>query len=370
MGRFHRILQIARKEFLELYRNAGVVAFILAIPIVEMAVLGYATAGHITNLPAAICDSDNSAASRSLAQAIHHSQGFDVIEMVGDTAEAERQLEAGRISVVFLVPRGFERALDDSHSDAVVSIIVDGSNTAVAGYASAYAEGVIAQYSVPTLQMIGGPPVNFESRIWYNEQLRRENFYIPGLLGTMLSLVVLAITAISIVRERERGTLEQLMVAPVGSFELIVGKLVPSIVIAYSELAIMLTIATLLFKVPIRGSLLLYAGLMFIYLLAEMGIGILISTLASSQAQALPTIFLWVTTCGILAGFITPVETMPPMAQWAAALVPLRYFTTISRDLFAKAAGFLELRHHLYPLIGMAAASFAASGLLLRRRSA
>ena len=370
MSRVYRILQIARKEFLELYRNAGVVAFILAIPIVEMTVLGYTTAGYVSNLPVAIFDSDHSAASRSLAQAIHHSHGFDVVGVVGDMAEAELQIEEGSVSVVFIVPRGFERALDDPLSDAVVSIIVDGSNTAVAGYASAFAEGVIAQYSLPDQYVVEGLPVSFESRIWFNEQLRRENFYIPGLLGTMLSLVVLAITAISVVRERERGTLEQLMVSPIGSLELIVGKLVPSIVIAYSELAIMLTIATQLFKVPIRGSLFLYIGLMFVYLLAEMGIGILISTLARSQAQALPTIFLWVTTCGILAGFITPVETMPPMAQWASALVPLRYFTTISRDLFAKAAGFLELRHQLYPLVGMAVASFTASGFLLKRRSA
>ena len=173
----------------------------------------------------------------------------------------------------------------------------------------------MGHYAVQALgQSAAGAPsqplVGVESRVWYNQALRREVFYIPALLGAMLSLVILAITAVSIVRERERGTLEQLMVGPVRPLELIVGKLVPVVVIAYAELGVMLLITRQLFAVPIKGSLALYVGLMSVYMLAEMGMGILISTVASSQAQALPTIFLLVTMNGILAGFITPVDAL------------------------------------------------------------
>jgi ABC-2 type transport system permease protein len=184
----------------------------------------------------------------------------------------------------------------------------------------------------------------------------------------MLALVVLAITAVCVVRERERGTLERLMVAPIRPFELIIGKLAPAVIIAYLELGLMLLIATQLFNVPIRGSIFLYLGLMFVYLLAEMGVGILISTVSRTQAQALPTIFLLVTTDGILAGFMTPVEMMPEIAQQISRAVPLRYFIAITRDLFAKGAGFDELVPHLIPLSLMSLVFFTTSTLLLRRR--
>jgi ABC-2 type transport system permease protein len=184
----------------------------------------------------------------------------------------------------------------------------------------------------------------------------------------MLSLVVLAITAVAIVRERERGTLEQLMVTPIQPLELIIGKLVPIVTIAYAELVMMLIITIQVFNVSIKGSLSLYAGLMFVYLLAEMGVGIFISTLTATQAQALPTIFLLVTMNGILSGFITPVETMPSTVQGVSMLVPLRYFITISRELFAKGAGFQELAPQLFPLVAMSLVLFTTSTLLLRRR--
>jgi ABC-2 type transport system permease protein len=368
MGAFHRIGQIAQKEIRELWRNAGFVSFIVTLPVIEMIVLGYATAGGIYELPAAVYDADNSAASRRLVQALHQARSFEVVSFADNTTQAERLLDAGQVSAIFVIPQGFERALSSQDGDAAVAAIIDGSNTAVASYATIYAEGVIGHFAAQTFSGGGGEPISAEPRIWYNQELRREIFYIPGLLGTMLSLVVLAITAVCIVRERERGTLEQLMVTPIRPLELIVGKLIPAIVISYAELVIMLLIAVRVFDVPIKGSLALYAGLMFVYLLAEMGVGILISTLAGSQSQALPTIFLLVTMNGILAGFITPVETMPPAVQRMSVLVPLRHFITITRLLFAKGAGFRELVPQLVPLVAMSLVLFAASTLLLRRR--
>jgi ABC-2 type transport system permease protein len=158
------------------------------------------------------------------------------------------------------------------------------------------------------------------------------------------------------------------MVSPTRPAELIIGKLIPIVFMAYAELAMMLAIAIWIFKVPIKGSLMLYLGLMFIYLLAEMGTGILVSTIASSQAQTLPSICLLVVVYAILAGFFTPIDMMPLAAQWASALVPLRYFVTISRELFAKGAGFETLVSQLVPLIAMSVVLFTASVLLLRRR--
>jgi ABC-2 type transport system permease protein len=363
MNTLHRTAQIARKEFLELWRHAGVVSFILILPVLEMFVLGYATAGGINELPAAVVDGDNSAASRRLIQAIHQARSFEVVALPETSAQAERMLEVGQISAAFLIPKGFERARED----VAVAAIIDGSNTSVASYTAAYAEGVVTHFAAQGLDgaMV---PVAAEVRIRYNQELRRENFYIPALLGTMMSLVVLAITAICVVRERERGTLEQLMVTPVRPVELIAGKLIPVIVISYIELVVMLGIATQVFGVPIKGSLALYAGLMAVYLLAEMGVGILISTLAGSQSQALPSIFLLVTMNGTMAGFFTPVDMMPPPMQIASTFVPLRYFVDITRQLFAKGAGFYELAPQLVPLVGMSVVLFAASAWVLQRR--
>jgi ABC-2 type transport system permease protein len=359
-----RTAQIARKEILELWRHAGVVSFILILPVLEMFVLGYATAGGINDLPAAVVDADNSATSRRLVQAIHQARSFEVTALPETSAEAERMLEVGKISAVFLIPQGFERA----DTDATIVAIIDGSNTSVASYSAAYAEGVVTHFATQAFDGPTSMPINAEVRIRYNQELRRENFYIPALLGTMISLVVLAITAICVVRERERGTLEQLMVSPVRPIELIAGKLIPVIVIAYAELIVMLLIVMQVFNVPIKGSLALYAGLMAVYLLAEMGVGMLISTMAGSQSQALPTIFLLVTMNGTLAGFFTPVDMMPPLVRMASTFVPLRYFVEITRQLFAKGAGFRELAPHLMPLVGMSAVLFAASAWVLRRR--
>ncbi len=377
MNAFYRIGQIVKKELLELWRHAGIVAFVLAIPIIEVIILGYATAGDVDDLPAVVYDADRTAASRRLVNTIHQARTFEVISLSDDMSQAERMLDGSEISAFFIIPQDFERTLTGDNDEVTVAAIIDGSNIAVANYTATYAEEVVGHFLA---QNVGGAnlrpqeretqavPISTEPRIWYNQELRRETFYIPGLIGTMLSLVVLAITAVSIVGERERGTLEQLMVSPTQPLELITGKLIPIAVIAYAELAMMLVVASGVFKIPIKGSLTLYAGLMFVYLLAEMGMGILISTLSSSQAQALPSICLLVTVYAILAGFFTPVDTMPQAAQWASTLVPLRYFVTISRELFAKGAGFESLASQLLPLIAMSLVLFTASVLVLRRR--
>jgi ABC-2 type transport system permease protein len=362
---------------LELWRHAGIVAFVLAIPVIEVIILGYATSGDVQNLPAAVYDADRSATSRRLIDTIHEAPGFEVTHLAGDMALAERMLDQSQISAFFVIPPDFEQTLINGGDGAAVAAVIDGSNTAVANYTIIYAEEVVGHF---TSQGLGGPnlqpqeqksqglPIQTEIRVWYNQTLRRENFYVPALLGTMLSLVILSITAISIVRERERGTLEQLMVSPTRPSELIVGKLVPIVFIAYLELAAMLIIVMRVFHIPIRGSLALYLVLMSIYMLAEMGIGILISTIARNQAQALPAIFLLVTVYGILAGFMTPVETMPQVAQWLSNLIPLTYFINITRELFTKGAGLESLISQLIPLIVMSLILFTASILLLRRR--
>lgn len=368
METLYRIVQIARKETLELWRQAGIVSFLLILPIIEMFVLGYATAGGINDLPVAVVDNDNSATSRRLIQAVHQARSFKVVAFPETSVQAERMLDTGEASVVFAISPGFEQTLGGYAGEAVVAAIVDGSNTAVAGYSTIYAEGVVGRFATQALDGLGDVPVSVETRVWYNQGLRRENFYIPALLGAMMSLVILAITAICVVRERERGTLEQLMVTPIRPLELILGKLIPVIIISYAELVVMLLITTQVFNVPIRGSLTLYAGLMLVYLLAEMGVGTLISTLAGSQSQALPAIFLLVTMNATLAGFWMPVDMMPPMVQWSSAIVPLRYFVDITRGLFAKGMGFYELVPQLVPLAGMSVALFAASVWVLRRR--
>jgi ABC-2 type transport system permease protein len=377
MHTLRRIAHIAYKETLELWRHAGIVAFVLAMPVVEVIILGYATSGGVNNLPAAIYDGDRTTASRRLIDTIDEARSFKVTHRPTDLNQAEKLLETGQISAFFVIPAGFEAGLTGQGGPADVSAVIDGVNTTVANYTTIYAEEVVGHFAAqqggestlkPQAREKQGALVTIEPRIWYNQELRRENFYIPGLVGTMLALVVLAITAVSIVRERERGTLEQVMVSPTRPWELIAGKLAPIVLIAYFELAAMLVITIRVFNVPVKGSLWLYFGLMAVYLLAEMGMGILISTLSRNQAQALPSIFLLVTVYGILAGFMTPVETMPPAAQWLSKLMPLHYFINITREIFAKGSNLPPLLPQLLPLLGMSVVLFTASILLLRRR--
>jgi ABC-2 type transport system permease protein len=369
MQTLHRISHIALKEFLELWRHAGIVALVLLIPVAEVIVLGYATSGSVINLPAGVYDADHTTTSRRLITAIDEGRGFDVTHLPHNLAQAETMLNRNQISAFFVIPAGFEQKLAHPEGQTVVvAATIDGSNTAVANYTATYAQGVMSHFITHHLDRSQPMPVTAQTRLWYNQELRRENFYVTGLLGTMLALVVLAITAVSIVRERERGTLEQLMVSPTRPVELIAGKLAPIILIGYFELVAMLLISIWIFNISVKGSLALYMVLMMVYMLTEMGIGILISTLSRNQAQALPSIFLLVTVYGILGGFITPVETMPPAARWASNLIPLKYFINITRELFAKGADLPTLVPQLIPLIVMSGILFTVSILLLRRR--
>lgn len=371
MNNLLRINRIVYKELLELWRKAGIVALVLSLPILEVLVLGYAVAGDIAQLPAAVVDADQTAASRRLISDIAQSEAFEVVQVDTDSAPARRLLDNGKVNAVFVIPQGFELALT-AHPPADIAATVDGSNMVLALPALVYARQVIAHFTQQQLAQTDyhppAGPLSVQTRVWYNQNFRRADFYIPGLIGTMLALVVLALTAISIVREREGGTLEQLLVSPTRPFELIIGKLIPIVFIAYAELAIMLLMATRIFGIVIRGSLGLYLGLMFIYLLAEMGVGIFISTISRNQAQALPTIFLLVTTDGIMAGFITPVETMPPAMQQIAQFVPLKHFVTITRDLFSKGADLSTLYPHLIPLVAIALILFVVSAVLLQKQ--
>lgn len=349
-----RIYHVLYKELTEMRRNMGVLVVVLAIPLVEIVVLSYTTAGGAENLPVAVYDSARTNTSRALITSIDADISFNIDYFTESVEEGEKLLDAGEIFVFFIIPPDMD----------VVLVLVDGSRTVASGYAAIYAEEIIARFASK------GADSATEARIrtWYNADLKREYFFVPAQIGTMMTLIILAVTAVAIVRERERGTLEQLMVTPVRPLELIIAKLIPAAFIAYAELLIMLAIAVFWFHVPIRGSLTLFLGLASIYFVAEMGRGTFISTVSRSQGQAIPTIFLLVTLDGVLAGFFTPVSSMPLPARLLSYLFPLKYFLVMTRNIFMKEATLFDLAPQLVPLLVISALLFGGSVYMLRRR--
>jgi ABC-2 type transport system permease protein len=351
---------------LELFRNMGVLAIVLSVPIVETFVLAYATSGGVRDLPTAIHDLDRSATSRQLIAAFDNSRCFAPHRTIKSLAEGERLLDEGAVTAVVAIPNRFEASLARPGDEATVLVLMDGSNASVAGLASVYAEEIVGDFAGELSERVGHR-VEAQTQVWFNEDLRRENFYIPAQLGAMMTLIILALTSISIVRERERGTLEQLMVSPIRPFELITGKLIPSFFIAHLELAAMLLIAFFWFNVPFKGSLPLFLILVSIYIVVEMSVGILISTLAQSQGQALLTAFLTVNLAGTLAGYLIPIDSMPAPARLASTLVPLKYFVVIARGILIKGSGLALLVPQLAPMVLVGAVFFLISASQLRK---
>lgn len=362
---------IVRNESIQLYRDRWYLFLLTMGGMASLVIMAFTLSADIKQVDTLVVDLDRSRNSRQFIQTVINDDFF-AVNFAATPDEAEQQLQTGQTKVVLIIPVDYSLKLQRG-KPAQIQALIDGSIPSIAELARNHIN-VLTQNHAQALIVAAAPngnltpaPINFHLRIRYNTGLKTIVSVMPGLMSVVLSVAAVGAAA-AFGRERERGTLEQLMVSPTRPSELIAGKLAPIIFIAYAELAAMLFIITRLFHIPIRGSLALYVGLMPVYMLAEMGVGMLISTISRNQAQALPSIFLLVTVYGILAGFMTPVDTMPRAAQWASNLIPLKYFINITHELFAKGAGLETLVPQLIPLMVMSAILFTASILLLRRR--
>jgi len=351
MASLSRIAHVVWKEFIQLVRDRRMFIMILIMPIMELFIFGYVVATDLTDVALAVCDYDQSTESRAYIEHIVRSGYFRIAAPCTSVADVNQLLDRGRIKVALTIPPDFSAKVK-RQQPAEVMAAFDGSNSNTATIASGYLGQITLTYAVDVLFADHGTPavrarhpmVSFEPRVWFNPELRSVRFMVPGIICVLLMESLVILTAIAIVREKEHGTMEQLIVTPIRPYELILGKAIPFIGIGYLNTAAVLLAGRFWFGVRISGSLPLLLGLTGLFILTCLGMGLLVSAISNTQQQAsmagqfllLPNMF--------FSGFMFPIASMPPLVQKFTYIIPLRYFITIVRGIFLKGAGWPQLK--------------------------
>jgi ABC-2 type transport system permease protein len=370
-----RTWNLAIKDALQLWRDKLILLFVMLGPMSELVLVAWATSGDIDHIPTAVMDRDRSAASRALVEALENTETFDASHYIQTEDEARALVDAGTVLVAVLIPAGFEEHLIELSNPAQVQLILDGSDPSAARAAQMSAEGAVAAFSQGVaLQRMGpvgeawGNVIDVDMRVWFNEELKASNYEVPSELGFMLSGVALMLASLGIARERELGTFEQLMVTPLRSSELIIGKALPVLVLGYVNFLAMLAIVVFVFKVPMRGSWSLLLVIAFFYLLIEMMWGLMISAVSKTQVQALMLAFALIMVEVVFSGYSFPVENMPPLLRSIANFVPIKHWLLILRGILLKGAGVDIFWKELLSLAALGAVIFTGTVFYLRRR--
>ena len=343
-----RIRTLIVKEFLELRQTPRLFGLLLIAPILQMALLGYAATTDVEHVPIVIVDGDRSPTSRALVERFAASKNFSIVEQPVNPAAIDDSLAHGRAWLGIVIPHGMGAALmgHGPDSDRVVQVLADGTDSNSSGVALAYVSGLVSEFNIGLLADRGGTPgaIDGRVRVWFNPELESRYFMLPGVLALLLLVVTASLSSMAIVRERELGTLEQLNVTPLGRWELILGKLLPYALVGFVDVFLVLAVVVFWFQVPLRGSVPLLLVASLIYLVCTLGLGLFVSTISSTQQQAMMTsTFFFLMPMVYLSGFIFPIENMPPVIQWVTTLIPLRYFLVIVRGIFLKGVGYQVL---------------------------
>jgi ABC-2 type transport system permease protein len=353
-----RPLVIAWKELLQLRRDRMTLAMMAVLPIVQLLLFGYAINTDVRHVPTVIFDQDHSAASRELGQSLQVTGFYDILGEVRSYAEIEKALRSGRARAALVIPAKYASNLRSGRSSQL-QLVVDGSDPQTVGSAVNTASGLIAARSselmLAKLTRLGAAPhtgaalqpIELEPSTWYNPELRTAVFVVPGLIGVILTMTMVMLTAMAIARERERGTLEQLIVSPVRRIELVLGKILPYTVIGYVQMSLILLAGRVVFGVPLVGSLSLLYALSFLFIAANLALGLFFSTLAKTQQQAMQMSFFFLLPNILLSGFMFPFESMPRPAQVIAQALPLTHFLRIVRGITLKGATFADVGQEL-----------------------
>ena len=370
----YRIWNLIVKELIQLWRDRLMVLFVLFGPLSELLMVAWSTSQGIEHLPTAVLDLDHSAASRGLITAMTNTETFDPY-FVETLDQITQDVDGGRALAAWVIPRGFQAQLSQTTGDPPqVQIIVDGADVAAAQTAVEVAQGVVASYGQqmalqPALaNAASATPLELSLRVWFNEEMKESNYMIPSELGFIAAAIAAMIAAMGIARERELGTLEQLMVTPIRPLELALGKATVVMVLGYTEFLLMLGMVVWLFDVPMRGSLPLLMAIAFLYMLVELGWGLMVSAVSSTQMQALLVGFAIIMVMIIFCGYAFPVETMPPLMQAVANIFPLKHWLIIFRAILLKGAGVSVFWRELLAIAGLGTVIYTGTVLLLQRR--
>ena len=371
-----RLFSLIRKEFIQIGRDKRTLILVLVIPIMQLFLLGYAATNDVRNVPLAVYDQDRGPEARQLLEAYRAADYFTIAYDVNSEEELSALIDGGQARAGLIIPPEYgEKVLGGE--PAQVMFILDGSDPTVASTALSAAKLIGQAYSTQVLEeklMMTGqaaaiqPPVEVSTNVWYNPDLVSAHFMIPGVIGMILFALTSILTASAIVRERERGTIEQLIVTPIRPWELVVGKLLPYVILAFLNAFEVLAIGHYWFGVPIRGSLWLITFASLLFLLSSLGIGLLASTIANTQQEAMLTVWMLLLPSIFLAGFFFPLEAMPKILQWISYVFPLRYYLVIIRSLMLKGIGIEAVKENLIALAIFGVAIMSLASMRFRKR--
>jgi ABC-2 type transport system permease protein len=373
---FERIQTIMVKEFKQVFRDPRMKFMIFIGPVLQVLIFGYAATTDVKNIPTAIYDLDNTPASRDVIRAFSFSRYFNIKYYVYSDKEERELIDKSLVSIALRFNRGFGKDLE-GNKGAQMQIIVDGTDSNTGGIALSYASKIIQKYSNLVLQdranillknAVSFPSVDLKDRVWFNENLESRNYFIPGVIAMLVTVTSLLLTALAIVREKEIGTMEQLIVSPIKPIELILGKLAPFAVLSFIDLTFIAAVGVLWFKIPIRGSMLLLVGSTCVYLLTTLGAGLFISTISSTQQEAAMSIFLFLPVMNLLSGFAFPITSMPKAAQYFTYIIPLRYYLEIVRGIVLKGVGINVLWPQIAALSVIGISVISLSSLRFHKR--
>lgn len=371
-----RLVSMIRKEFIQIARDPRTLFITLAYPVVMLFMLGYAITNDVRNIPLAVLDRDHSRQSRQLLDAYRNSDYFSLDYYVTSEDEMSHLIERGQARAAIIIPPSYARELVAGRI-ARVAFIIDGSDPNIAGTALSAAilvgQAQSTRLMVERLMRKGqsgalAQPIDIRTQVWYNPAMVSANYMVPGLIGMILQFLTTFLTATAIVRERERGTIEQLIVTPIRPWELVAGKLAPYVLIASFDTIEVLAVGVLLFQVPINGSLLLLMLLSGLFLVTTLLTGLLISTVANTQQEAMLTTMFTLLPAIFLSGFMFPLASMPGVLRAISYVIPLRYFLIITRGIVLKGVGASILWPEIVALILFAILVMSATALRFRKQ--
>ncbi|TJX13411.1 ABC transporter permease [Tissierella creatinini] len=349
-----RVLAVIRKEFYQIKRDKRTIAIILLMPIMELLLFGYAASTSVDHISTVVFNNDMGRESQELLDGFTNSQYFDIDYIAYSMDDVHHYIDDGYSKAGIVIPPEFSENIK-SGKTAQIQLVVDGSDptsaqtilSSAGGVAQAMSVEIIGDNAIKTMPQ----PLDLRSRVWYNPDMSSINFNVPGLIGVILQTVTLMLTSFSIVREREKGTMEQLIVTPISKMELMVGKIIPYVIIGFIDIILALALSVFWFKVPVAGSIGLLLFFSVIFLFSALGVGLLISTISKSQLQAMQLSMFMIMPNILLSGYMFPREAMPKVIQTISNIFPLTYFIKVLRGIILKGNGFSSLKNEFIILV-------------------
>jgi ABC-2 type transport system permease protein len=365
-----RLISLIRKEFIQILRDPRTLVLVMVIPVMQLFLLGYAATNDVRNVPLVVYNQDQGPASRDLLDAYRVADYFGFTFEVYSEDTLRQLIDSGQARAGIIIPPDYSQRIL-AEGSAEVAFILDGSDPTVASTSLSAAQLIGQQHATQIMvQRLASRglstaiklPVEIRSQVWYNPDLISAYFMVPGMIGMILYALTSILTATAIVRERERGTIEQLIVTPIRPWELMVGKLLPYVILAFLNTLEVIVIGHYWFKVPVRGDLGLILGVSGLFLMSSLGIGLLASTIANTQQEAMLIVWMTLLPSLFLSGFFFPLEAMPKVLQWISYIFPLRYYLIIIRSLMLKGVGIAPIRGEVIALVifGIAIMTLAA----------